>query len=242
MTDLAGIALLTALGAGAISFLSPCVLPLVPAYVSYVVGSDGAGDQSRPVIPAAVLSLFFVLGFSTVFVALGASATVLGQLLLRYRHEATLAGGSILIVLGLFMMGALRLPWLQRDFRFHMQRTSSGPLGAYVVGIAFAFGWTPCIGPVLGAILTAAAVSADRLDGTALLAVYAAGLGIPFILTAVFARRVLDKLRRLRRAGRALQIAAGAVMVVMGVAMVTGQSTVFALWLLQMFPALATLG
>src|SRR5713226_7383564 len=215
-------ALLTSFGAGIVSFLSPCVLPLVPGYVSYVAG-DALTISGEPIRPLAALrlSLCFVLGFSTVFVILGASATSIGQLLLSYRYEANLVGGAVVILLGLFMMGLAEMPWLQREFRLHVNLGGGRPVAAYVIGIAFAFGWTPCIGPVLGAILTTSAVSATVTQGVFLLSLYSLGLGLPFLAAAVFTDSLMLRLRGLRQLGRSLQIGAGAVVAAMGVAMVT---------------------
>jgi cytochrome c-type biogenesis protein len=241
-----GIGLFTSFAAGIVSFLSPCVLPLVPGYVSYIAGGrlavvDGTiGSATR--LSAVRLSLMFVLGFSTVFVILGASATSLGQLLLAYRYEANLVGGAIVIVLGLFMMGLARLSWLQREFRLHPELMGGGPGAAYVVGIAFGFGWTPCIGPILGAILTASAVSATVSQGILLLSLYSLGLGLPFIAAAAFTDGLLARLRVFGRIGRSLQLGAGAVVTAMGVAMLTGQLTRFSYWLLETFPFFATIG
>src|SRR5918992_2994502 len=148
MLELTSIGVLTAFAAGAISFLSPCVLPLVPAYVSYVAGESLNGPEhpsTTAKLPALGLSLFFVLGFSTVFMILGASATALGQLLLQYRYETNIVGGAIVIVFGLFMIGIVTFSWLQRDLRFDTDLRGGRPLAAYVLGLAFAFGWTPCI-------------------------------------------------------------------------------------------------
>jgi cytochrome c-type biogenesis protein len=157
MSGLSGIGLLTSFGAGIVSFLSPCVLPLVPGYVSYVAADTlTASGEPQGRLAAVRLSLCFVLGFSTVFVILGASATSLGQLLLSYRYEANLLGGAVVILFGVFMMGLVNLSWLQREFRLHPRLNSGHPIAAYAIGIAFAFGWTPCIGPVLGAVLTTA--------------------------------------------------------------------------------------
>jgi cytochrome c-type biogenesis protein len=144
MNGLSGIGLLTSFAAGVISFLSPCVLPLVPGYVSYVAG-EALGVTGEPIRPLAALhlSLCFVLGFSTVFVILGASATSIGQLLLCYRYEANLIGGAMVTLLGLFMMGLARLPWSEREFRLHVNLCGGRPVAAYIIGIAFAFGWTP---------------------------------------------------------------------------------------------------
>ncbi|NIR30819.1 MAG: cytochrome c biogenesis protein CcdA [Gammaproteobacteria bacterium] len=246
MAELASIGVVTAFVAGLISFLSPCVLPLVPAYVSYVAGQsveDLRGQRGASArLTAFVLSLFFVLGFSTVFVAFGASATALGQLFLRYRYEANIIGGLLIIAFGLFLMGLLPLPRLQRDWRFHGTIKGGRPLGAYVMGLAFAFGWTPCIGPVLGAILTASAVSSLFSQGVALLAVYALGLAVPFLATALFTGVFLAHFKRLGRLGSRLQLAAGGVLLIMGLAMITGQLSRFAYWLLETFPGLGTLG
>ena len=243
--DLSPVAFVTSFAAGVISFLSPCVLPLVPGYVSYVAGrsvdaAPSSGARTR--LETLRLGAFFVLGFSTVFIVLGASATTLGQLLLSYRYAANLAGGTAVILFGLFMIGVFRLSWLQRDLRFHLPLSGGRPLAAYVLGLAFAFGWTPCIGPVLGAILTASAVSATVQQGIALLAVYSLGLGLPFLAAAVFTEWLLARLRALGRLGRSLQVGAGAVMVAMGVAMMTGELTAFSYWLLETFPALARIG
>ena len=243
MSGVSGVGLLTSFGAGVISFLSPCVLPLVPGYVSYVAGDALTLSEEPPRKLAALgLSLCFVLGFSTVFVLLGASATSIGQLLLSYRYEANLVGGAIVTLLGLFMMGLTEIPWLQREFRMHVDLGGGRPLAAYVIGIAFAFGWTPCIGPVLGAILTTSAVAATVFQGVVLLSFYSLGLGLPFLAAAVFTDSLMLRIGIFRRLGRSLQLAAGAVVTAMGVAMVTGELTSFSYWLLDTFPILARLG
>ena len=246
MNEISAIALVTAFGAGIVSFLSPCVLPLVPGYVSYVAGdrisqSHHATDSAWR-LSALGLSFCFVLGFSTVFIVLGAGATGLGQLLLRYKNEANIIGGVLVMTFGLFMMGLLKLSWMQRDLRFHGQIKGARPVGAYLIGLAFAFGWTPCIGPVLGVILTLSAVTATVSSGVALLGVYSLGLGIPFVATAMFTDAFLAWRKPIARIGRPLQIGAGAVMVLMGLAMITGQIAQAALWLLNTFPGLAAMG
>jgi cytochrome c-type biogenesis protein len=247
MLEGGAIGFVAAFAAGLISFLSPCVLPLVPAYVSYVAGDPSYAVQGetsgRGRIGAAMLSAFFVLGFGTVFVVLGASATALGQLLLQYRYEANVIGGAIVTAFGLLMIGMTRgMPWLLRDFRFHPRLSGGRPLPALILGVAFGFGWTPCIGPVLGAILTVSAVQSTVSGGVALLATYAAGLGVPFLLAALFTRELAGRLTGLRRFGAVLQIAAGLILVLMGIAMITGQLSAFGFWLLRMFPALGTIG
>ena len=243
MSGLSSVGLLTSFGAGVISFLSPCVLPLVPGYVSYVAG-DALTVSGEPVRPIAALrlALCFVLGFSTVFVILGASASSIGQLLLSYREEENLIGGAIVLVFGLFMVGLARLSWLQREFRLHPKLSGGRPVAAYVIGVAFAFGWTPCIGPVLGTILTTSAVAATVPQGVILLSFYSLGLGLPFLAAAVFTDSLMLRLRGLRRLGRTLQLGAGALVAVMGIAILTGQLTSFSYWLLDTFPILARIG
>lgn len=246
MAEVSSIGALAAFGAGVVSFLSPCVLPLVPGYISYVAGESvgqipEAAPTRRP-FRALALSACFVLGFTTVFVVFGASATALGQLLLKYRYEENLIGGAIVILFGLLIIGFMKVPWLERDFRWHPALKGGHPIGAYVLGLGFAFGWTPCIGPVLGAILTMSAVSASVSKGVALLTIYSLGLGVPFLLSAAFTGGLLMWMKTMRRAGRALELGAGGVMIAMGVAMVTGQLTAFSYWLLDTFPVLAKIG
>ncbi|MCJ7838366.1 MAG: cytochrome c biogenesis protein CcdA [Burkholderiales bacterium] len=246
MAELTTIGLLTAFSGGIISFLSPCVLPLVPGYMSYVAGdtlsqAPRTEDRARR-LAVFGLSLCFVAGFSTVFIALGASASALGQLLLRYQYEANIVGGVIVIVFGLFMTGMLKLPWMQRDLRFHGDIKGGRALGAYLIGLAFAFGWSPCIGPVLGVILTLSAAAATVSNGIALLGAYSLGLGIPFVATALFTGALLRWLKPMRRWGRRLQLGAGVAMIFMGTAMITGWLTAFAYWLLKTFPVFATIG
>ncbi|MBI4184722.1 MAG: cytochrome c biogenesis protein CcdA [Proteobacteria bacterium] len=247
MPDISTLGAITAFGAGIVSFLSPCVLPLVPGYVSYIAGQSLAGNELRDRDlrdrgAAVVLATFFVLGFSTVFILLGASASAAGRLLLSYRYETNLVGGAIVIGFGLLMMGAVRVPVLGRDFRFHASLKGGRPFPAYVLGLAFGFGWTPCIGPVLGAILTASAVSATLAQGVGLLGFYSLGLGVPFLAAALFTETFLARMRAVRRHGARLQLAAGGVMVIMGLAMVTGRLTAFSYWILETFPAFATVG
>ena len=243
MAEISGIAVLTAFLAGVISFLSPCVLPLVPGYLSFVAGrSFDELQQGTARLSALGLSLFFVLGFSTVFIALGASATALGQLLLTYRYEANIVGGTLIIVFGLFMTGALKLPWLQREFRYNVPLRGGHPASAYVLGLAFAFGWTPCIGPILGAILTVSAAESQSTNGVALLAIYSLGLSLPFLLATVLMDTFIHRLKVMRRLGRIFYPAAGIILIIMGVAMITGYFSKFAFWLLITFPILGSIG
>jgi len=244
--ETSSIGLATAFLAGLVSFLSPCVLPVVPGYVSYIAGQTGAGmtavENRVSRNKALLLSACFVLGFGAVFVALGASATALGSLLLRYRYEANIAGGVIVIVFGLLMLGALRLRVFQQDLRIHPRLAGDHPATAVLLGAAFGFGWTPCIGPILGAILTVAAVNTSLEGSIRLLSAYALGLGVPFLFAAGFMRVLVQRLGVLRRAGRSLHVVAGAIMVLFGVAMITGQVTAFSYWLLEKFPLLGRIG
>ncbi len=244
--EISGIGLFSAFLAGLISFLSPCVLPLVPAYVSYIAGEsleELTGETTRRQrMTTLLLSLLFVLGFTTVFVLMGASATAIGDMLLRYRHILETVAGVVVILFGLVMIGLVRFQSLQRDVRFHLNVPGGQPIGAYILGAAFAFGWTPCIGPVLGGILAIAAVGNTVAGGMILLGVYSLGLGVPFLIAAAFTGFFLRHMRGLGKFGRRMQIAAGAILVLMGLAMITGYLSEFAFWLLQTFPALATIG
>jgi cytochrome c-type biogenesis protein len=244
MAELSLIGLLTAFAAGVISFLSPCVLPLVPGYLSFVAGTslenlrDGAAPRARSLTLAAT----FVLGFTAVFVALGASATALGSLLLSYKLQLGVIAGMIVILFGLHLLGLTPLRLMDQEARFCIEKGGGRAASAFLLGLAFAFGWTPCIGPVLGAILTLSASTADVAKGSLLLAVYSLGLGLPFLLAALFTGTLLARLKALGRAGRNLQRAAGGLLVAMGLLMVTGQLEVVAYWLLETFPALASIG
>lgn len=246
MPEISGIGILAAFLAGVISFLSPCVLPLVPGYVSYVAGRTVVLDDSTQFmdrrLPAIGLSFCFVLGFSTVFVILGASATALGQMLLSYRYELNLVGGAVIVLFGLFMLGMARVSAMQRDLRFNLDIPGGRPLSAYVLGLAFGFGWTPCIGPILGAILTAGAASSTVAEGIALLAIYSAGLGVPFVLAAAFTDRLAQRLRPIGRVGRRLHQTAGLVMVAMGIAMMSGKLSSLSYWLLDTLPIFGRIG
>jgi len=208
-----------------------------------VVVATDAGNAGTSRAAGAFLSLCFVLGFSAVFITLGASASALSGLLLQYRYEAGIAGGALVTLFGLAMLvGVERIPLLRRDLHFHLRAATGSPVSAFVLGLAFGFGWTPCIGPILGVILTAAAVSESASAGVRLLAAYSAGLGVPFLLAAVFLHGMAGRWRALRRAGRPLMAAAGLVMTAMGVAMMTGKLTAFSYWLLERFPLLGRIG
>ncbi|MDM8351156.1 cytochrome c biogenesis protein CcdA [Pseudomonas sp. sp1636] len=248
MLSLSSVGILSAFAAGMISFLSPCVLPLVPGYLSYIAGRSVDELQSiqsrRERFSVIGMSLTFILGFSTVFVALGASATALSQLLLTYQQEANLIGGIMVITFGLFMTGLINPRWLHMDVRFvHRFDAKLGPLATYALGMAFAFGWTPCIGPILGSILTvSAAGGAAGANGIVLLSIYSLGLGVPFLLTALFTNHFLAHMKRLRRWSRAIHIGSGVILILMGLALATGQLSTLSYWLLEAFPALGRIG
>ena len=245
MTNPSSIGVLVAFGAGVVSFLSPCVLPLVPAYVSFIAGDSARRSHRKSLRERLAMlgsSVPFVAGFSAVFIAFGASASALGRLLQQYRFEANLAAGAVVIVFGLFMMGLSRwLPWLQRDLRPNLQLAGGNPLAAFVLGVAFSFGWTPCIGPILGAILAVTA-STTGAGGVGLLAAYSIGLGVPFLLTALFVDSAARMFGRLRGLGAALHFGGGLVMVAFGTAMITGHLTMASAWLLDVAPVLGTIG
>ena len=246
--ELSAAGAITAFAAGAISFLSPCVLPLVPAYVSYVAGQSitrSAGGDAPPAgerLRILLSSLSFVLGFTTIFVALGAGISALSFVLGAYRYQINILSGALVILFGIFTTGLWRPAWAERDTRMQIGGPGSGPGPAYLLGLAFAFGWTPCIGPVLGAILAAAASSTGGSGGIALLTMYSLGLGLPFVMAALFFGSFAGRLGKFRNAGRVLQMIAGAVMIAMGLAMITGHLTDVAIWFLETFPMLGRIG
>lgn len=213
-----------ALVAGVISFTSPCCLPLMPGYLSYVSGVAGGGSEAVAVKARVVgAAALFVAGFALVFTLLGASASVLGFFLLRNRQTLIKIAGILVIVMGLLTVGVIKIPFLYREFRIDLRRIRPGPLGAVPLGMAFAIGWTPCIGPVLAGILTAAAATQSVGRGAALLFVYSLGLGIPFILLALGYTREGRVVGWLRRHGRAIEWVGGMVLITMGILMLTGQ-------------------
>ncbi len=237
----------TALVAGILSFLSPCVLPLIIPYLGFIGGVTLQAGAAGTVMQADRLrvvsaAFFFVLGFATVFVALGASASAISRLLAEHMETFAFIAGAVLILFGLHFAGILRLGVLYREKRFEVERKPTGPLGAYVVGLAFAFGWTPCVGPILAGILTIAASSQSIGYGASLLAVYAVGIGVPFMLAALFASQFLGFVHRMRRHFRAVELAVGGLLVVTGVMIMTGTFNMIGNWLLETFPIFSRLG
>src|SRR6185295_2380677 len=210
------VSLLAALVAGLISFLSPCVLPLVPPYLVYMAGTSLerlADNEAPPRVRRETLfaACLFVLGFATVFVALGASASAIGGLLRVWSAELSIVAGIAIIVMGLHFLGAFQVGWLMREKRAEIQKPA-GLWGAYVMGLAFAFGWTPCIGPILAAILSVAASEATVTKGAGLLAVYSAGLGIPFLVAALMVEQFSSLLARMKRHLTTVERAVGVLM------------------------------
>lgn len=239
MLELSALGLLLAFAGGMVSFLSPCVLPLVPGYVAWVAGTDLATARAER-WRALRLSLFFVAGFGMVFVLLGLGATALGGALRRWSYELTIASGVLIMVMGVVQMGVLRVAPLMRELRFTPPAAGGGPASATLIGAAFGFGWTPCIGPVLAGVLAAAALTPGA--GVGLLAAYALGLGVPFLLAAFYLPAAMTRLRALGRLGRALQLGSGMLMILFGLAIATGELTRLAIWFMTTFPWLARLG
>jgi cytochrome c-type biogenesis protein len=241
------VSLLAAVLAGIISFISPCVLPIVPGYLSFISGANMAQLKGGEEVPGlarrvAITSLFFVLGFSTVFVTLGAAATFVGYLLQQYKRELGMIGGAVIIVLGLHTAGIFQIKWLLYEKRAEVRTRPLGLLGAYVVGLAFAFGWTPCIGPILGAILLYASQQETVVQGVLLLSAYSLGLGIPFLAAGLAINRFLAASGRLRRHMRVVEYVSGALLIGVGVLLLTDQLAVLARWFARLFPFLNTIG
>jgi len=237
-------AMLVALVGGLLSFLSPCVLPIVPPYLAYMGGisMSDADTDVREARKAILPSIFFVLGLSTVFLFLGFTASAFGTFFLKNQDLFAKISGFVVIIFGLHFLGLFRIPLLNREARIDAGDKGGSAFGAYVLGLAFAFGWTPCIGPQLGAILSLAASEASITRGTVLLGVYAAGLGIPFILVAVFLQRSMGLMNKLKRHMGLIEKLMGVLLIIVGVALVTGAFSAFSYWLLETFPSLATLG
>lgn len=235
------VSLLAAFAAGFLSFVSPCVLPLIPGYISFISGAsmDEMRGGAAPVTPRAQIfltSLAFVIGFSIVFVALGASATAVGKFMFARLPLLSRIAGVILIIFGLHTMGVFRLAFLDAEKRVHTQRKPAGPLGAMLVGVAFAFGWTPCIGPILGGILAIAGSRNSVWEGVTLLAVYSLGLGIPFLITSLAINQFFAATKRIRKYYHAIELTSGALIVAIGVLILTGQLTIITRYLQPYLP------
>jgi cytochrome c-type biogenesis protein len=220
--------------AGLISFLSPCVLPLVPGYVSLISGvgvEELKSSQSGLMRRVMVNSIGFILGFSIVFITLGAVSTGIGQALGIYKHTLARVAGVIIILFGLHLTGIFKIKALYTDARLHSVKGGSTPVGAFVIGFAFAFGWTPCLGPILAAILTVASEQDKVMKGILLLAVYSLGLAVPFLLTSLGIERFLKFYSRFRSHMHALEVASGGLLIALGVLLVIGRFTLISNWL-----------
>jgi cytochrome c-type biogenesis protein len=242
----ADVSVAAALFAGVLSFLSPCVLPLVPPYLVYLAGTSLerlADAEPEPMVrtDTVLAALLFVAGFSTVFIAFGASASAIGGLVQAWSAELSIVAGVAIIVMGLHFLGLTRLAVLMREKRAPMARPV-GLWGAYAMGLAFAFGWTPCIGPILAAILAVAASKETVMKGAGLLAVYSAGLGIPFLLAAFAIEPFAALLAKFKRHLAMVEKAMGALLVLTGIAFLTGFVTEASYWLLEWFPVLGQIG
>ncbi len=238
-------AMTIALAAGILSFLSPCVLPIVPPYLAYMGGitvtemQEARGVQRRRALASAS---FFVLGLSTVFLFLGFTASAFGRFFLSNQDWFVTAAGLVIMVLGAHFVGVYRIGFMDRELRMEAGDRGGSAFGAYILGLAFAFGWTPCIGPILGAILSIAASEADVARGTTLLAAYAAGLGIPFLLVAAFFPSMTGLMAWMRRHMDRIEKVMGLLLWTVGLLMLTGVFTDFAWWLNEQFPVLQTFG
>ena len=232
--------------AGLVSFLSPCVLPLVPPYLIYLTGAtiehvandEPISSSRRAVMTSAIM---FVLGFSTVFVALGASASLIGGLIRAWSAQLSVVAGIVIIAMGLHFLGLTRIGFLMQEGRLPIPKPV-GRWGAYVMGLAFAFGWTPCIGPILAAILSVAAAEATLAKGAGLLAVYSAGLGVPFLIAALMVEQFSALFARMKRHLLVVERAMGILMVLTGIGFLTGAISSASTWLLETFPALQNFG
>lgn len=234
--------------AGLLSFVSPCVLPIVPPYLAYLAGvsfSELSGaEKPKSGASARIIysSIAFVLGFTTVFVALGATASLIGQTIAQYFGVLSVIAGVIILIMGLHFLGVFRIGFLYREARIDVQKKPAGLIGAYVIGLAFAFGWTPCVGPVLAAILFVAGSEDTAMRGAGLLGVYSLGIGLPFILAAAFASRFIGWANRFKKHMHTIEKAMGLLLVLTGILFMTGQMSRIAQWLLDTFPAFATIG
>jgi cytochrome c-type biogenesis protein len=235
VTDGNGVPLLAAFAAGLLSFLSPCVLQLIPSYVSFLTGMTVEEMQVRRGT-TLLHALWFVGGFSLIFIALGASASALGVALLVSQHWIARVSGVLLILFGLYLVGMVRPAFLMRERRVHLARKPLGYVGSSVAGVAFGAAWTPCIGPILGGILTLAATRASIAQGTALLAVYALGLAVPFLITAFALDRFLVWFQRFRPYIRWVELVAGVLLIMLGLLLITDRFTLLATWLQGLTP------
>lgn len=227
-----------AFSAGFLSFVSPCVLPLVPAYVSFVTGLSfdeltRGTDRYRVKWTTLVTSLLFIAGFSTVFILFGASASLMGQVVLTHQKLLRWVGGAVIVFFGLYVMGAFNLPALAADRRLHLQGRPAGYLGAYVVGVAFAAGWTPCVGPILGSVLLLASTKESLWQGVQLLGVYSVGLGLPLLITALGLNTFLSRMKAIGPYMPVVTKASGVLLVAVGILIATNSLSILSSFLTQ---------
>jgi cytochrome c-type biogenesis protein len=223
---------------GIVSFASPCILPLIPSYVSYITGISfdelvGPGSRRKNINTTLLHSLAFVAGFTVVFVLLGATASIIGQLMIEHLKTIRIVGGMLMIVLGLFVSDVIPIPFLQQDAKIHLKNRPAGFLGTFLVGIVFAAGWTPCTGPFLAAALMQAAQSETMVTGMVLLVFYSLGIGIPFVLSAVAISVFLSSFKKLKDYLRAIKIASGVILIIMGLLLITDKWTLITSYLMN---------
>lgn len=235
-------AVLVSILAGLISFLSPCVLPIVPPYLAYMSGISLDSSAEKSNLKVIIVAAFFVMGLSTVFLILGVAASSFGILLLGYKDLLTTIAGLLIMCFGLHFLGIVRIPLLNREVRFDVGDKGGSFFGAYLLGLAFAFGWTPCIGPQLGAILSLAASEASLYKGMILLGFYALGLGIPFLIVAAFLSKMGNALLFFKQNFELIERVMGLLLWTVGLLMLSGGFTDLSFWLLETFPYLGTLG
>lgn len=234
---------LIALSAGVVSFISPCVLPIVPAYLAYVGGVSFnelvVGSQRRTTVLNAIS---FVLGLSVVFILLGAAASAFGLFLLQHQVLFGRLAGIVIVIFGLHFLGVIRLPFLYREARINVNVRGGNLMGSFLLGLAFAFGWTPCIGPVLGSVLSLAAQESSIGQGTWLLAAYAVGLGLPFIIVAAFIEKSQGFIIKLTPWMKTIERSIGILLIIVGLMLVSGRFSTLSFWLLETFPVLGLIG
>jgi cytochrome c-type biogenesis protein len=223
---------------GIVSFASPCILPLIPSYVSYITGISfdelvGPGSRRKNINTTLLHSLAFVAGFTVVFVLLGATASIIGQLMIEHLKTIRIAGGMLMIVLGLFVSDVIPIPFLQQDAKIHLKNRPAGFLGTFLVGIVFAAGWTPCTGPFLAAALMQAAQSETMVTGMVLLVFYSLGIGIPFVLSAIAISVFLSSFKKLKEYLGAIKIASGVILIIMGLLLITDKWTLITSYLMN---------
>ena len=232
--------------AGLLSFLSPCVLPIVPGYLCFLAGTSldkiSSGEDASKERNVFYFALSFVFGFSTVFILLGASATLLSGLIYEYLDILRVVGGIIIIIFGIHFMQIIQLPFLNRDTRYQIESYRPGIVGSYVIGLSFAFGWTPCIGPILGSVLSIAASSETVTYGIVLLMLYSAGLGIPFLLAAYAINGFMKFLSKIRNYIRVIEIFTGVLLVIFGILILTNRIQELAFFFIKYFPFLTQFG